>query len=1310
MSAFGSHDGASADRVPLVAAAAPMSTAPAPQPIDSAVLLPGGRNLLVCPSGRPAWTCSLGAHHVASNWGIGSVIIKGALSAAGSSASATSSSSIGDRVVTWSTASALQLREGATGALLRSFEGHVGTITCAQLLAADRTIASCSSDNTMRLWDADTGACRRVFEGHAAAVNGVIATQRAGAASLISWSDDRTLRIWDVSKTSSPLQCNALTSAGIRCRNPCKDDGLCALHASVLANKLRTVAVAPTSPADSRLSEGSRCTARLGNGERCQEVTAFGGFCRIHSAASPGAAGTSPARQQCRGHTARGDRCMKYAHEDGFCHFHAPEHRDHRFDPDDSSPSPLARSTSSALPQAEAQLLTPSKPGAKPAASSLLQTPLRSAVLSGHTDTIIGATATQDGSMLASCSADGTLRVWTIATGTCRLVLAGHGGAVTGAFFFNELSANRMLVSWSTDATVRAWDTASGSCLRELAGHTAPVIGALQLDARRIISWSADCSIRMWDLSSGVCLRVLQGHTRRINGALLLPDGTLVSWSADGTIRGWDLGTGACMWSQTAPAPAGASATDGRIVAGNVKPPWPPLASQIDSERYQTMVRRSNGLQRRLWAADAPALVVEALLLSRELRSCGRVDDAAPLLSCVAGALQRALSNADGGLAFASRLLADVPAELLDSLLDYEGLHASTGEITAAGPVSQGSAVGSKSLSSAAAGGISVAGVAGRRSLGDSPAAGGAGAGSAPLADSTDGHREPEPDGSGPSSRLSGPLGLSLAGLKAIIELAGGADLLAGKTTDWLKYHVVLPTTHDATCVPTAAACVRCGGGGGRCDRCQPWYRFCDDCAARADDADCDACAPLHPCDNCGSRYDRCCTCSCRGFAMVDWAKRQETAERLPAGSLVAQANVFVSHAYHNSFVAMFQTLAAWEARQRARGEAGPFYFYVDLFSNNQHPQNAVLPFSQLRNTFAAGVRAVGRFIFLLDYPDFSPLSRLWCVFEVTVALLLGVPFSIQLPPDHDAAFCGDILRDAASVFARITSSERALGADGLVDVRGRVDTEHARAREGRDKTYITRLVRCIDGGFARVDQFVLAALDEWLAIRAIASRLQQLGYRRARQRADAPAVFAVAAPPGEVRARAAANDGVRTAWLAASGALPAPAVAEGAAGPAAEDTAASPAQGQPLQPAGAAAGGAGAAQPAGGATAATVLAIGDTVAEPGAASATAAAAVPAVLPAAALSRFPPLVTEVTPKAAQHGKYMSGAQVGAHGHARVDGRGGLPRSPAIAAAAVGDGPVAVLAEAAVEAQPASESGGQIASGGTGAPSHRSAPV
>jgi WD40 repeat protein len=84
-------------------------------------------------------------------------------------------------------------------------------------------------------------------------------------------------------------------------------------------------------------------------------------------------------------------------------------------------------------------------------------------VLAGHFDRILAATVSPDGAMVATASADGTIRVWETATGQLLMVLRGHEGDVTGLAFSAD---NRMLASRGSDDTLRLWRVISGRVLR----------------------------------------------------------------------------------------------------------------------------------------------------------------------------------------------------------------------------------------------------------------------------------------------------------------------------------------------------------------------------------------------------------------------------------------------------------------------------------------------------------------------------------------------------------------------------------------------------------------------------------------------------------------------------------------------------------------------------------------------------------------------------------------------------------------------------------------------------------------------------
>ncbi|MGF1599741.1 MAG: WD40 repeat domain-containing protein [Acidimicrobiales bacterium] len=191
--------------------------------------------------------------------------------------------------------------------------------------------------------------------------------------------------------------------------------------------------------------------------------------------------------------------------------------------------------------------------------------------LTGHTDRVSGVAfgSTPDGRLLlASASADDTVRVWDPATGTpVGQPLTGHTSSVSGVAFGSTPDGRLLLASASWDDTVRVWDPATGTPVGPpLTGHTDSVYGVAfgsTPDGRLLLaSASADDTVRVWDpdafdhttvppppapVAAGG-RRILTGHTSIVSGVAFgsTPDGRLLlaSASADATVRVWDPATG----------------------------------------------------------------------------------------------------------------------------------------------------------------------------------------------------------------------------------------------------------------------------------------------------------------------------------------------------------------------------------------------------------------------------------------------------------------------------------------------------------------------------------------------------------------------------------------------------------------------------------------------------------------------------------------------------------------------------------------------------------------------------------------------
>ena len=180
--------------------------------------------------------------------------------------------------------------------------------------------------------------------------------------------------------------------------------------------------------------------------------------------------------------------------------------------------------------------------------------PIIEHALTGHTNWVFGVTTAQlDGrTVVVSGSADDTMRVWDLTTGTpVGSPFTGHTGPVS-AVATAQLDGRTVVISGSWDTTVRVWDLATGKPIgAPFAGHTGPVfaVATAQLDGRTVVvSGSADDTVRVWDLATGKPIgSPFTGHTAAVAAlttAQLDGRAVAISGSNDNTVRVWDLATG----------------------------------------------------------------------------------------------------------------------------------------------------------------------------------------------------------------------------------------------------------------------------------------------------------------------------------------------------------------------------------------------------------------------------------------------------------------------------------------------------------------------------------------------------------------------------------------------------------------------------------------------------------------------------------------------------------------------------------------------------------------------------------------------
>jgi len=157
---------------------------------------------------------------------------------------------------------------------------------------------------------------------------------------------------------------------------------------------------------------------------------------------------------------------------------------------------------------------------------------------STHKGTIYKVIFHSKGELIASASADKTIRLWNVVTGLPIIIdgnleghiLKGHTGSVHTIAFNNNI-AGYMLISGSDDSTIRVWqlfnEIRGWECTKVIKAHSKPVLEVVfsPTDASLFASISLDNTVKLWDVSTYKCIGSYKS-TINFNTIAFLPDGT----------------------------------------------------------------------------------------------------------------------------------------------------------------------------------------------------------------------------------------------------------------------------------------------------------------------------------------------------------------------------------------------------------------------------------------------------------------------------------------------------------------------------------------------------------------------------------------------------------------------------------------------------------------------------------------------------------------------------------------------------------------------------------------------------------------
>ena len=362
--------------------------------------------------------------------------------------------------------------------------GHTDDVRGVSASSDGRVAASCSFDKTLRVWDLTTGQEVSTLEGHTDKVFGVAMSGDGGTVVSCSW--DMSVRVWDVlsgQAVGKPIQPPSLMKG--------------------LANLVSSLGIGTPRSSSSRGSTGGRFVDLA-------SLNVDGEDALLQSKS------TKDRLRELIGNREKKEKRDK-AQRQGFV-----------VDPVEASGSTSVQPelVSYSSSQVTAHVLEGKK-------SCCIQ----SGMLQAHEKEVLGVSISQNGLRCASCSVDGTVRMWDLTTGTQVARCEGHSDWVWGV----SMTADGQLVaSCGKDHSARIW-TFDGS-LRRVVQHKGEVLGVALSSDHRLLVTGQGKSVFVWLVKDGEKVVELKKHSNLVRGVAVNESGTrLASASKDCTVIVWEI-------------------------------------------------------------------------------------------------------------------------------------------------------------------------------------------------------------------------------------------------------------------------------------------------------------------------------------------------------------------------------------------------------------------------------------------------------------------------------------------------------------------------------------------------------------------------------------------------------------------------------------------------------------------------------------------------------------------------------------------------------------------------------------------------
>lgn len=164
-----------------------------------------------------------------------------------------------------------------------------------------------------------------------------------------------------------------------------------------------------------------------------------------------------------------------------------------------------------------------------------------------HLDSVIAVAFSTDGQFVATGGLDGIVNVFNVQSGQLSCALSSSSEIM----WIDWHPRGNVLLAGTEDGTCWMWTIPTGQCMHVLAGHSDSVTcGRFSPDGKSVVTGSSDCTIYVWDPKSGLASQRFTSaderfHQSSITSLDISPDSALIiSGGLDGSLNVLQLSTG----------------------------------------------------------------------------------------------------------------------------------------------------------------------------------------------------------------------------------------------------------------------------------------------------------------------------------------------------------------------------------------------------------------------------------------------------------------------------------------------------------------------------------------------------------------------------------------------------------------------------------------------------------------------------------------------------------------------------------------------------------------------------------------------